>query len=93
MVVEPNCKESEVTEFVRGRVDGAEFTRVHGKELSYTLPLDKVSQFSGGNIERCNILIMVNKNYTFKNSRTFKHLLLIPNETHVMFHENKILHC
>ncbi|XP_056019371.1 cholesterol transporter ABCA5-like isoform X3 [Ostrea edulis] len=47
MVVEPNCKEGEVTEFVRGHVEGAEFTRVHGKELSYTLPLDKVSQFSG----------------------------------------------
>lgn len=47
MVVEPNCKESDVTDFVRGHVEGAEFTRVHGKELSYTLPLNRVSQFSG----------------------------------------------
>lgn len=46
MVVEPNCKESDVTDFVRGHVEGAEFTRVHGKELSYTLPLNRVSQFS-----------------------------------------------
>ena len=47
MVVEPNCKERDVTEFIRGHVEGAEFTRVHGKELSYTLPLDQVAQFSG----------------------------------------------
>ena len=47
MVVEPNCKEKDVTEFIRGHVEGAEFTRVHGKELSYTLPLDQVAQFSG----------------------------------------------
>nr|XP_022313180.1 ATP-binding cassette sub-family A member 5-like isoform X3 [Crassostrea virginica]XP_022313182.1 ATP-binding cassette sub-family A member 5-like isoform X3 [Crassostrea virginica]XP_022313183.1 ATP-binding cassette sub-family A member 5-like isoform X3 [Crassostrea virginica] len=46
MVVEPNCKERDVTEFIRGHVEGAEFTRVHGKELSYTLPLDQVAQFS-----------------------------------------------
>ena len=47
MVVDPACDRNGVTQLVQQFVPGAEMQRTHGKELSYTLPLDKVSQFPG----------------------------------------------
>ncbi|KAJ8299359.1 hypothetical protein KUTeg_023419 [Tegillarca granosa] len=45
MVVEPACDIESVTHLVKQYVEGAELMRVHGKELAYTLPIDRVSQF------------------------------------------------
>ncbi|KAK3091975.1 hypothetical protein FSP39_024134 [Pinctada imbricata] len=46
MVVEPACDRDGVTEFIQGIIPGSNMQRTHGKELAYTLPLDKVSNFS-----------------------------------------------
>lgn len=47
MVVEPACDVEDVTQLVQQHVEGAELMRVHGKELAFTLPIDRVSQFPG----------------------------------------------
>ncbi|CAG5124847.1 unnamed protein product, partial [Candidula unifasciata] len=46
MVVEPNCDVYVVTRLLRSVIPDVEHTRSHGKEISYTVPLQDVSKFS-----------------------------------------------
>ncbi|BFZ21348.1 hypothetical protein BsWGS_24386 [Bradybaena similaris] len=46
MVVEPNCDVDNVTDLLRTAIPEVEHTRTHGKEISYTVPLQDVSKFS-----------------------------------------------
>ena len=47
MVVNAEGDEAHVTEFVKSHIDGATISRVHGKELAYTLPATESEHFSG----------------------------------------------
>ena len=47
MVTEENCDRLSITELVKSHVPGAEMSRVHGKELSYRLPMKSVEHFPG----------------------------------------------
>ncbi|CAG5124848.1 unnamed protein product, partial [Candidula unifasciata] len=46
MVVEPNCNVGTVTCLLRSVIPNVKLTRSHGKEISYTVPLQDVSKFS-----------------------------------------------
>lgn len=50
MVVEPNCDVDNVTDLLRTAIPEVEHTRTHGKEISYTVPLQEVSKFSGWSV-------------------------------------------
>ena len=47
MVTEDHCDREKITHLVTSNVSGAEMSRVHGKELSYRLPMKNVDQFPG----------------------------------------------
>ena len=47
MVADDNCDQSVVSQIVTSQVPGAEMSRVHGKELSFRLPMKSVNHFPG----------------------------------------------
>ena len=47
MVTEENCDRLSVSELVKSHVPGAEMSRIHGKELSFRLPMKSVDHFPG----------------------------------------------
>ena len=47
MVADPAADTEEIDKLVKTYISNAGDARIHGKEISFTLPIDSVEQFSG----------------------------------------------
>ena len=47
MALAENCNTQPLIELVQSKVEGAEAIRHHGKEMAFSLPVEKVSCFPG----------------------------------------------